>query len=46
MAAPATTAINARGGGKDTIDCGAGRDTVTVDKSDKVAKNCEVVRRR
>jgi hypothetical protein len=38
--------INARGGGRDTIDCGAGRDTVTADRTDKVARNCEVVRRR
>ena len=38
--------ISARGGGRDTIDCGSGRDTVSADKSDKVATNCEVVRRR
>ena len=45
-AAAGDDTISARGGGRDTIDCGAGRDTVTADKSDKVAKNCEVVRRR
>ena len=38
--------INTRGGGRDTVDCGSGRDTVLVDKTDKVARNCEVVRRR
>ena len=38
--------IDARGGGRDTIDCGSGRDTVTADRNDKVARNCEVVRRR
>ena len=37
--------INAKGGGRDTIDCGSGRDTVTADRNDKVARNCEVVRR-
>jgi len=38
--------INARGGGRDTINCGPGRDRVTADRNDKVARNCEVVRRR
>jgi len=38
--------ISARGGGRDTIDCGSGRDTVTADRTDRVARNCEVVRRR
>jgi Ca2+-binding RTX toxin-like protein len=38
--------INVRGGGRDTVNCGTSRDTVIADKSDKVAKNCEVVRRR
>jgi Ca2+-binding RTX toxin-like protein len=38
--------ILARGGGRDTIDCGSGRDTVTADARDRVARNCEVVRRR
>lgn len=37
--------INAKGGGRDTIDCGPGRDTVTADRNDRVARNCEVVRR-
>jgi Ca2+-binding RTX toxin-like protein len=31
---------------RDVIDCGAGRDQVYADRGDKVAKNCEVVRRR
>jgi hypothetical protein len=38
--------ISARGGGRDRIDCGSGRDRVTADRTDKVARNCEVVRRR
>ena len=29
----------------DTIRCGAGRDVVTADRNDKVAKDCETVRR-
>jgi len=33
-------------GAKDTVDCGPGRDTVTADKIDAVAKNCEHVHRR
>jgi WD40-like Beta Propeller Repeat len=36
--------VHARNGHRDTIDCGAGRDTATVDRVD-VARNCEVVRR-
>jgi hypothetical protein len=38
--------INAKGGGRDRIDCGPGRDRVTADRNDRVARNCEVVRRR
>jgi Ca2+-binding RTX toxin-like protein len=34
-----------RGGVKDIVDCGAGRDSATVDKKD-VVKNCEHVTRR
>jgi hypothetical protein len=30
----------------DTIRCGAGRDVVAADRNDKVAKDCEIVRRR
>jgi hypothetical protein len=36
--------ISARDGTKDTIDCGAGRDKVTADRTD-VVKNCEFVKR-
>jgi hypothetical protein len=36
--------VLAGGPGADTIVCGAGRDTVNADSSDKVAKDCEVVR--
>src|SRR5262249_6291334 len=33
-------------GGKDRVDCGAGRDVVSADATDVVAANCEVVSRR
>ena len=35
--------IDARDGEADTIDCGAGRDTVTADRVDTVAADCETV---
>jgi Ca2+-binding RTX toxin-like protein len=34
-----------RGRSGDTVDCGAGQDIAFVDRNDRVAKNCEVVRR-
>jgi hypothetical protein len=37
-------AVHARNGRRDTVDCGAGRDTVWADKTDKLA-HCEVIRR-
>jgi len=37
--------INVRGGGPDTVKCGGGRDVVKADRSDKIARNCEKVRR-
>jgi hypothetical protein len=37
--------IVARGGGADTIACGAGQDTVDADSADRVARDCERVRR-
>ncbi len=37
--------ILAKDGWRDTIDCGGGRDTVTVDRFDRIAPNCERVRR-
>ena len=37
--------ISVRGGGADTVKCGGGRDVVKADRTDKVAKNCEKVRR-
>jgi hypothetical protein len=37
--------IVARDKAVDTIRCGAGRDVVTADRNDKVAKDCEVIRR-
>jgi RTX calcium-binding nonapeptide repeat (4 copies)/FG-GAP repeat len=36
--------ISARDGTRDTIDCGAGRDTATIDRTDTV-KHCEHVKR-
>jgi Ca2+-binding RTX toxin-like protein len=37
--------ISARDGARDAIDCGAGRDKVTADRSDTVKANCEHVTR-
>ncbi|MCW3064974.1 MAG: calcium-binding protein [Solirubrobacterales bacterium] len=37
--------IDARGGSLDRISCGAGRDTVRADRRDRVASDCEVVKR-
>jgi len=38
--------IRARDGSRDRIDCGPGRDRVLADRADRVARNCERVRRR
>ena len=38
--------IDVRDGERDTVKCGSGKDTVIADKKDKVAKDCEVVRRK
>jgi hypothetical protein len=38
--------VTAIGGGRDSVACGSGRDIVTVDESDGVARDCEVVSRR
>lgn len=37
--------VLARGGEADRVDCGPGRDKVLADRHDKIAKNCETVRR-
>jgi RTX calcium-binding nonapeptide repeat (4 copies) len=37
--------ISVRGGGPDAVKCGGGVDVVKADRTDKVAKNCEKVRR-
>jgi hypothetical protein len=37
--------ISARDRARDSIDCGPGRDTATVDRADAVKSNCERVRR-
>ncbi len=38
--------ISARDGRRDRISCGHGRDTVNADRIDRVARDCERVRRR
>ena len=38
--------IDARDGRRDRVNCGRGRDTVIADRKDRVARNCERVRRR
>lgn len=38
--------ISARDRRRDRISCGGGRDRVTADRSDRVSRNCERVRRR
>jgi len=37
--------IDVRGGGEDTVFCGPGRDTVLADATDRIAPDCEHVRR-
>jgi hypothetical protein len=37
--------ISVRGGGRDKVRCGAGKDRVTADRKDVVARDCEVVKR-
>ncbi|MEA2627533.1 MAG: hypothetical protein QOD06_3578, partial [Candidatus Binatota bacterium] len=44
---PGKDTINARNHrGGEKVDCGSGRDRATVDRGDRVRKNCEVVIRR
>lgn len=38
--------INIRGGGRDRVRCGRHRDLVLANRRDRVARDCEVVRRR
>ncbi len=44
LAGDGNDVILARGGARDTIHCGSGRDRVVADRSDVVARDCEVVR--
>jgi hypothetical protein len=37
--------ITVRGGARDLVRCGAGRDRVKADRRDRVARDCELVRR-
>jgi len=37
--------IDVRGGRRDIVDCGPGRDSVKADRRDVIARNCERVRR-
>jgi Ca2+-binding RTX toxin-like protein len=41
----ANDTIGARDGRRDKVRCGAGRDSVTADRADSVARDCERVRR-
>jgi uncharacterized delta-60 repeat protein len=43
---PGNDIISARDGTTDSIRCGTGQDTVTADRLDKIAKDCETVHRR
>lgn len=43
---PGDDRINARGGGRDRIRCGPGRDAVLADREDRVLGDCERVLRR
>jgi len=38
--------VNVRDGERDSVKCGPGRDVVVADRKDRVAEDCEVVRRR
>jgi RTX calcium-binding nonapeptide repeat (4 copies) len=38
--------IKARGGGRDKVNCGKGKDRAVVDRKDRVSKSCEKVRVR
>jgi hypothetical protein len=38
--------IAVRGGGRDRVRCGSGRDRVRADRSDRMGRDCELVRRR
>ena len=38
--------VDVVGGGRDTVSCRGGRDVVTADSRDRVARDCEVVTRR
>jgi hypothetical protein len=37
--------INTRDGQRDVVNCGRGHDRVRADRNDKVASNCESVKR-
>ncbi len=41
-----TDTFDVRDGARDRVDCGSGRDSVTADRSDRVARDCERVRGR
>ena len=42
---PGNDVINSRDGQRDVVNCGAGRDRVRADRKDRVARNCESVKR-
>lgn len=45
LAGSGADSVDVRGGGLDTVDCGSGRDTVVADRRDRIARDCERVRR-
>ena len=46
IAGPGDDKVSARDGRRDVIRCGSGRDSVMADKRDRIAKDCEVRKRR
>ena len=42
---PGTDVMYTRDGSRDTITCGAGRNLVYADRADRIARDCELVRR-
>jgi Ca2+-binding RTX toxin-like protein len=45
-AARGNDVIDVRGGGKDTVNCGPGRDLVRANRGDRIGHSCERVIRR
>jgi hypothetical protein len=45
FAGPGSDVVHANDRARDTIGCGAGRDLVYADRADRIARDCELVRR-